>query len=177
MRKSSWVLLGVATLATGIYESAFLGSAPFPFYLLHPILPACVLLLMLNKRLPAYLAVGVAGTLVDLLSAAPAGWVTIRWLCVLLVVDLLSESVATNRSLYAAMALVGSARLLDRVLGQIISWFALIFLHQTIILGSWTAWLGSAIVDQACTAMVFILITLFTKRFVIAINPRQVRYE
>lgn len=177
MRKSSWALLGVAALAAGVYESAFVSSAPWPVYFFRPVLPACVMLFLLNRRTAAYVTAALAGGVISLLSAAPSGWILGRWMIVLLIIDVLSERVATNRSLYAALALVVVARVFDRLLWQIFSWFSLVILHQASPIESWAHLLWVTSVDMLLAALVFIAITLFTKRFVIAINPRKERYE
>lgn len=177
MRKSSWVLLGAAALAGGIYEATFLGSAPFPFYYIRPVLPLCVMLFMLNRRSAAYVTAFLAGSVIDLLSATASGWVIGRWLIVLLVVDVLSERVTTNRSLYAAMALVVMARVLDRVLWQLLSWVSFYIIRQPIPIDSWRSLVGILMVDMLITILVFVSVTFFTRRFVISVNPRKERYE
>jgi cell shape-determining protein MreD len=177
MRKSSWALLGVSAIAGGLYEAAFLPSAPFPFEYIRPVLPFCVMLFMLNRRPAAYVTAFLAGMTIDLLAAAGNGWVIIRWLIVLFVVDSLSERVTTNRSLYAALALVIMARLLDRALWQVIAWLSYYIVKQPIPVESWSNLLGILVVDAFITALIFVSITFFTKRFVISINPRKERYE
>ncbi|MDD5438413.1 MAG: hypothetical protein PHC70_04710 [Patescibacteria group bacterium] len=177
MRKSSWALLGVAALAGGLYEAAFVPAAPFPFYYIRPVLPICVMLFMLNRRSAAYATAVLSGLVLDLLSAAGDGWIIVRWLLVLLVVDALSESVTTNRSLYSALALVVLARVLDRVLWQTTSWLSFYVIKQPVPVESWKSLVGVLIVDAIITTLVFVSVTFFTKRFVISVNPRRERYE
>ncbi len=177
MRKSSWVLLGAAALAGGLYEAAFVSAAPFPFYYIRPVLPLCVMLFMLNRRPAAYLTAALAGIVLDLLLAAGDGWIMVRWLLVLLVVDTLSESVTTNRSLYSALALVVLARVLDRLVWQVTSWLSFYVIRQHVPVESWRSLIGVLVVDAIITALVFVSVTFFTKRFVISINPRKERYE
>jgi len=177
MRKSSWAILAAASVAAGIYESAFLGSAPFPFYYLHPVLPCCVLFFLLNRRLAAYATAGLSGAVIDLMSAGSPGLVTVRWLCVMLMIDLLAEGVATNRSLYASMLLVGAARLADRVLWLMVTWSLHFLFRLDLAMESWTRFLGILGVDLALTALFFVAISLFTKRFVISVSQRHTRYE
>jgi len=177
MRRSSWAILGAASVAAGIYESAFLGSAPFPFCYLHPVLPCCVLFFLLNRRAAAYATAGLSGAVMDLMSAGPPGLVTVRWLCIMLMIDLLAEGVATNRSLYASMLLVGAARLADRVLWLMAAWSLHFLFRLDPVLESWARFLGILSVDLILTATFFVLISLFTKRFVISVSPRRTRYE
>lgn len=177
MRKSSWALLGFSALAGGVYESAFLGSAPFPFYYIHPVLPICVMLFMLNRRPAAYVTAYLAGCVIDLMSATSTGWVIGRWLIILLIVDVLSERVTTNRSLYAAVALVVLARVLDRVLWQLSAWANFYVIRQSVPIDRWESLIGVLLIDVMIACIVFMSVTFFTKRFVISIDPRKERYE
>lgn len=177
MRRSSWVIVILSAVLAGIYESGFIGSAPPIFVYIRPVVPICVLFLLLDKRPAAYAMAVISGFIIDLMSATSAGFVTGRWLLALLIVDLLASRVTTNRSLYASMALVVVARLLDRILWQILSWFGTYVLNGVYYLEPWYRLLGVFVFDVIFTTLVFISITLFTKRFVISVNAYKGRYE
>lgn len=177
MRKSSWAIVILSSVVAGIYESGFIGSAPPVFAFIRPIIPICVLFFLLNKRPAAYAMGAISGFIIDLMSATSAGFVTGRWLVSLLLVDLLASKVTTNRSLYASIALVVIARLLDRTLWQLLAWFGTYVLNGTYYLEPWSRLLGVFVFDMLFTTLVFVSITLFTKRFVISVNAYKGRYE
>ncbi|HPN14924.1 MAG TPA: hypothetical protein PLF71_02305 [bacterium] len=177
MRRSSWVIVIISAILAGVYESGFIGSAPSVFAYIRPVVPVGVLFLLLNKRPAAYTLAVIAGLIIDLMSATSAGFVTGRWLLVFLLVDLLASRVTTNRSLYASMALVAAARLLDRTLWQLLSWFGTYVLNGAYYLEPWSRLLGVFVFDIIFTTLVFVSITLFTKRFVISVNAYKGRYE
>ncbi|MDD2785762.1 MAG: hypothetical protein PHS79_02595 [Patescibacteria group bacterium] len=177
MRKSSWALLCVAAVIGGLYESSFLGSAPDMLDYIKPILPVCVMLFMLNRKSGAYIVAVLSGVVIDMLSPLPGGWTMMRWLVVLLFVDLLSEKITTNRSLYSAVALAVSARILDRVISQLMSWIYPILSGQPLAFEPWARLPGVLIADALIVALIFVSVTIFTKRFVIAVEARRERYE
>lgn len=177
MRKSSWVILSAAAVLGGIYESSFLGSAPDILGYVKPILPVCVMLFLLNRKPGAYVAAVLSGVVIGSLSPLPSGWIMMRWLMVLLVIDALSEKVATNRSLYSAIALALTARLLDRILCQLLEWVYPILSGRNFAFEPWHRLPGILISDALIVALIFVGVTIFTKRFVIAVEPRKERYE
>lgn len=172
MRPSSWVLLTCGALAGGIYESTFVAAAPFPVNIFRPVLPCLVMLVLLNRPRPAFIGAALAGACLDLLSATPAGFATARLLVVMLCVEYLAERIATNRSLFSAMALSFFAGLLnwflifcEAVLGNVV-------LSSRIFLEPWSAYLMTALADSVITAGLFLIFTLFTKRFLISIKTQ-----
>jgi len=142
-----------------------------------PILPVCVMLFMLNRKPGAYIVAVLSGVVIDMLSPLQSGWTMMRWFVVLLIVDLLSEKITTNRSLYSAVALALAARVMDRIISQIMSWVYPILSGQTLAFEPWHRLPGVLISDALIVALIFVGVTIFTKRFVIAVEARKERYE
>lgn len=177
MRKSSWALVCAAALAEGIYESSFIGSAPGIFSYFRPMLPISVMLFLLNRRPAAYAAAIISGLAIDLLSASGAGWHLARYLLVMLAVDVIAVRITTNRSLYSAMALVVLARLTDRIIWQFLTWAYLFLSRQALKAVEWSSLPLTLGFDMLVAAIIFIGVTVFTKRFVISVAARKERYE
>ena len=170
MRFSSWALLVGAAGAGALYESIFLGSAPFPLAVIKPIFTIVVILLILNRSNAAYVVAGVAGVLVDIKSPLPTGFAGVRWLLVVICLDAILERTMTNRSLYSAVLLVLCARCLDRILLTIISWFSGAFLNAPIAMDTWKTFFLTVGSDMVITALCFLGIFLFTRRFMTTVS-------
>lgn len=178
MRPSSWVLLCGAALGYGIYESSFASAAPAPLSYIRPLPAFLVLLVLLNRQKAAYVAAGLAGMTADLLAAGPPGYVFVRWLLAVCVIDALSETVVTNRSLFAAAILVTAARLSDGILILMGMVFFDWVLRMPWDAGSLTAWLGSYFFDLVAVTAMFVVLTMFTRRFLVTVNAaRPTTYE
>jgi len=177
MRWTSWILLIITALAAGLYESVFAGSAPWPFFYIHPILPGALLLLLLNKQTPAYVFLAIGGMAVDLMSAVHSGFAVLRFLLVLILIDAVAETVITNKSLYAVLILMLIARLADFILFQLISKLSLIVLQNELS--------GESLIDVVyivgfdifLAGVMFVAFTLFTRRFLIPIPSVPKKYD
>ncbi|MFA6446928.1 MAG: hypothetical protein WCW31_01580 [Patescibacteria group bacterium] len=172
MRPSSWAMLVGGAMAGGIFESTFAAAAPFPANIIRPVLPCLVMLVLLTRSKPALFGAGIAGACLDLLSATPAGFATARLLIVMLCVEYLAEHVATNRSLFSAMALAFFAGILNWAFLLLEATLGNLVLSSHIFLEPWSTYLLIALANVAITASLFLVFTLFTKRFLISIKTQ-----
>lgn len=176
MRTSSWIGLGLAAVTAGFYESSLLSSAPFPLNIIKPIFPACIMMMLLNRPTAAYVGVAIAGLIADLLAPVPLGFAAARWLIVLVCADAISERVMTNRSMYAAAILVASARLLDAVLAEAGAFVSKHILERTVAAVAWPMLWQTVAADILMTGMVFLGVTVFTRRFLVSVRSDGSRY-
>lgn len=172
MRASSWILLVGGAMAGGVYESTFAAAAPFPINVVRPVLPCLVMLALLNRPKPALVGAGIAGICIDLLSALPAGFATARLLIVMLCIEYLAERVATNRSLFSAIALGFAAGILNWLFILLESILDNILSRPFVFLEPWSTYLMSSLVNSMITAGLFLVFTLFTRRFLVSIKAQ-----
>lgn len=169
MRASSWAMLVAGSVAGGVLESTLLAALPLPLNLFKPVIPCLVMLVLLNRPKPALVSACIAGVCMDLLSATSAGFASARLLLILIIVDYLAERVATNRSLFSAIALAFLAGILNWLFFSISAAIGRAFETQ-IFMEPWSYYLGSAILGSVMSAILFLVFTLFTKRFLISIK-------
>jgi len=163
-------------MAGGLYEAAFVGTAPFPVSAIKPVFPACIIFILLNRHKAAYVTMAIGGTIVSLLSPVDTGFLLARWLIVLVCVDAIAERVMTNRSLYAALILVAFARILDSLLIDAVSFMGHYLLERNIYGLPWSMIAETLVADAAIVGLVFVVITLFTRRFLVSVKTADNRY-
>jgi len=160
----------------GLYEGAFIGTAPFPLSVVRPVFPACIILILLNRHRAAYVTMAIAGATVDLLSPVDTGFLLARWLVALVCVDAIAETVMTNRSLYAALILVAVARILDSILVGGTAFVGRYLFERNIMGLPWYMTAETLVADAVIAGLVFVAIALFTRRFLVAVKAGDNRY-
>jgi len=165
MKTTSWVfLVGVSTLTT-LFETSFSTSTFFPLSAVRPLFPMFVILLLLNRRMASYFSAGISGFVFDMFSSSPTGFAFGRWLLLILIADYVLRLVITNRSLYGAIFLAVSIRLIDRILLYGISGLYLLISGKFVFIESWFNLMFILVMDCIVTAGVFLAFSLFTRRF------------
>lgn len=175
MSRRSWILVFLLAIIVGSFEATFVTLLPSPWREFHPVLNVAVILVIVNRARPALLYSAVAGLVLDTFSQDMGAFALARVLVITFTLWILSESVITNRSVYASIALVIVARLIDKI------WILIAHL-----LGNglfrWDIQqepIGSALLtfgwDVAIVGLSFILIASFTRRFLMPVS--RANYE
>ena len=176
MRTTSYIAVGGLAVGLGLFEGSMIGSLPHIFIFIHPILPFLVLFLLLKRPQAAYITAAVSGMVVDLISSTPSGFAMARWLVVAFVLDLVAENVITNRSIYGAWILVILARVVELVILGVTLVFYEFILERVFILHEMSSYLYVGVVDLIVITTLFLLISVFTKRFLTFIPFIKGRY-
>jgi hypothetical protein len=100
-------------LLLGLYEQTLRTFLPAPMNLLFPVFPVLIMLAALNRWRYAYVLAACAGAVADAFAPEYAHFALIEYLLILTALQAVAHAVFTNRSLYAALALVSLARILD----------------------------------------------------------------
>jgi cell shape-determining protein MreD len=165
-----------AGLALGYYEGSLLGSLPGYFIFFRPILPFLVFCFLLKRPQAAYISAGIAGLTVDLMSAMPSGFAVARWLIIAFVIDIIQEYAITNRSLYGSWLLVFAARFFEGLL------LSIVYVVSNFVLGRWfmpepaAVQVITGLADLFIITVLFVSVTLLTKRFLTFIPFEKGRY-
>jgi hypothetical protein len=107
------ILLVLLGCFVGLCEATLVTFLPSPFFDLRPVLPIVVCLIILGRTESAYLFGVSAGAVLDLFAVGGMTLAFARILLIAFFVGLIAETVLTNHSLYASVALVLLARVLD----------------------------------------------------------------
>lgn len=162
------VLLG---LLAGVWEVAVWPFLP-PFASIRPLLPLAVLTLIASGRSRALVTAASAGLLLDLYSVGTFDLATLRWVGLVLLLDVLARHFLTNRSIYSALALVFIGRLVERASAWLFGELSFRLgrsVYEPHIWGS----LGSMLLwDLGLVAIGFVLLAFFTRRFVTFVPHR-----
>jgi len=176
MRISSYAAVSVAALAAGLYEGSMVGSMPAVFAYIHPVLPVLIMFFLVKRPQAAYLTAGIAGLTVDLISAMPTGFTMARWLIAAFCIDLVSEHVITNRSLYGSWALVLIARLSEIALLGLTYVFFIFVLERELVLHDYRVYIYTVFIDMLMVSLLFLTTSLLTKRFLTFVPFVKGRY-
>jgi hypothetical protein len=175
MSPRGWIIVVLAAIGSALLETCFLPFLPAPWRDIHPILELAALFVVLSSPRGALVFAGIAGIIVDLFRVDAGTFAFGRYIIVTILMIVLSQTVLTNRSVYATGALVIAARLADRLwlsLVQLIgtSLFRLdIRIEPLISFGTTVLW------DIGLMTVAFIALALFTRRFLVTIS-RHSRY-
>jgi hypothetical protein len=176
MRSTSYAVISAVALGAGLYEGSIAGSLPEIFTYVHPVLPLLVIFFLVKRPQAAYLTAGIAGLTVDLISPIPTGFAMARWLVAAYCIDLVSEHVITNRSLYGAWALAIVARMAEMMILGLTYIFFIYILERSLIMQSYKIYLYSILLDLVIVSLMFLTTSLFTKRFLTFIPFIKGRY-
>lgn len=140
---------------------------PSPFFDFRLVLPMVISMIILQRPTHAAVLAFAAGTTMDVFAQSTITLAFARLLIISLCVAFLAETVLTNQSLYAALALGAMARLLDFL------WLAVLQFvthlkqpHIAAILPRWSDAWKIMLWDAVVIAIFFWVSTILLKRFV-----------
>lgn len=165
MRVTSYTIVALTAVALGLYEASLLGSLPSLFNFFHPSIPLMVLFFSLKRPQAGYMLAVVSGLIPDLISAVPTGFATARLLLVALAIDLISENIITNKSLYGSAALVVSGRVVSYFLLFLAGIVYQFILNKQIYYYEFNTYLLIIVIDVLFVTVLFLGASVFTKRF------------
>lgn len=113
MKVRQLLLLIILGCLAGLLEATTVTFLPFPFSYLRVTIPILISFIILQRPESAYVFAVSAGGMLDLFAVGTISFAFARLLVIALLVALVAETVLTNHSLYAAVALTLFARLLD----------------------------------------------------------------
>ncbi len=163
-------------MALGYYEASMLGSLPGYFIFFRPTIPFLVFCFLLKRPQAAYLTAAVSGIVVDLIAATPSGFITARWLLAALIIDMVQEYAITNKSLYGSWLLVLTARLFDGLM-IILTYIIFNYLMGRLFITEPAVFMiPIVLIDLFTISVLFLAVTLLTKRFLTFIPFEKGRY-
>jgi hypothetical protein len=170
MTRRGWVLLVIAAVLTALYEASFMPFLPSPWHEVRPMIQVSVLLVVLNRTRGALVYAGIAGLLLDLFRVDAGTFALGRMIAVTMILLLLSETVLTNRSIYATGALVFAGRIADALWIWIAHAIGSGIFHLDIRIEPIQA-LGIVLLwDVGLLSLAFMALALFTRRFLVTIS-------
>ncbi|MEO5927295.1 MAG: hypothetical protein ABIO72_01200 [Patescibacteria group bacterium] len=175
MSLRGWIIVVLAAIVSALLEACFLPFLPAPWRDIRPILELAVLFVVLSSPRGALVFAGIAGILVDLFRVDAGTFAFGRYITVVVVMILLSQTVLTNRSVYATGALVIAARLVDRLWLSLVHFFGTSLFRLDIRVEPLLSFGTTILWDIGLMTAAFILLALFTRRFLVTIT-RHSRY-
>lgn len=174
MKIRKWTIIILGAIFCGLMEGTFLTLLPSPWREVRPILEVAILLIVINRPREAVVFSTLAGFILDTFSVGTSTFAMSRLPIVIGIILLIAQSWFTNRSVYAAAALVLGARLLDRLW----LWAAYIFgthvFTWNVRLEPTASFVTTLIWDSILVSLMFVGLALFTRRFLVTI-PRVFR--
>lgn len=148
----------------GLWEA---GVSPFlpGVFSIHPLLPVLVLFVIASGRSRSLAAAFAGGVMIDLFQPGFSDAAFLRYVLVVLLLDVISRHWLTNRSIYSAAALVLAGRFMERISAWLIGvlFQVLDFTPYAWSVGArgWIPYFW----DAAIVALGFLGIAILTKRF------------
>ncbi len=176
MRASSYIAVAGLAILLGVYETSYLGSLPGSLHFVHPMVSFLAIYFLLKRPQAAYLTAAVSGLVVDLISSEPSGFAIARWLLTAFFLDLLSENIITNKSLYGSWILVAGGWLFENVIVWITYVFYLLILDREFIVSGFMPSLMTLAANIVIITVLFLGTSFFTKRFLTYIPFVKDRY-
>lgn len=170
MKRRRWVLVGIAALGVGLLQASFFSILPTPWRELQPVLPFATILVVLHRPRAALVFAAIAGFAVDLFSPGASRFAYAEYLLIAAAVAFLSETVLTNRSVYAAAALAAVARGLSRLWDVGVSAVSAVLFKTAAPFEPAVSFLITLGWDLAVVATLFFLLAHFTRRFLITVS-------
>lgn len=176
MSPRGWILVVVSAIAAGFFESCFAPFLPTPWRDIRPILEFAALFVVLGTPRGALVFAGLSGLIVDLFRIDAGTFAFGRYIVVALLMILLSQTVLTNRSVYATAALIISARLADRLWLLVARFMGTTILRLDIQIEPLRSFLTSIAWDIGLMTIAFIALAFFTRRFLVTVSRTQRYY-
>jgi hypothetical protein len=175
MSPRGWIVVVLSAIVAAFLEACFLPFLPAPWRDIRPILELAALFVVLSSPRGALVFAGIAGILVDLFRIDAGTFAFGRYIVVILLMILLSQTVLTNRSVYATGALVILARLADRVWLMLVQTIGTSLFRLDIRIEPFRSFLTTVAWDIGLMTVAFIALAFFTRRFLVTVS-RNTRY-
>lgn len=169
MNVRSWVFVAVASVVVGTFEATFVTLLPAPWREFRPIIDLTVLLIVIDRPRAALVFAALAGLILDAFGLGNGVFAFARFLLVASAVWALSESVITNRSVYASAALVVGARLINRLWIWIAGLAGTGLFRWEIQQEPLSSLVVTILWDLGTVSFVFMLLAFFTRRFLMSV--------
>lgn len=176
MSKKSWALAVTASIFFGILEATLITLLPSPWRDFRPVLVVSVLLVILNRPKAALLHAAIAGLIVDAFSGTGA-FAFARFILITATVWIISDTVVTNRSIYATAALITTARLIDRIWIFVAGFAGNSLFAWNVQQEPFVSTLITLIWDIGTISIAFMLLAFFTRRFLTPVSRNTRFYE
>ncbi len=176
MTRRGWVFVILSACFAAVYEAAWMTFLPTPWRDIRPILQILVLLIVLNRPRGALVYAGIAGMLVDLFRVDAGAFSLGRFVVIAIILLALSETVLTNRSVYATTALMFAGRVIDAIWIWIVHAVGTRAFHLDIQMDSAVSLLLTLCWDIGLMSVAFMLIAVFTRRFLMTASRELNRY-
>lgn len=176
MTKRGWVFVAIAAFVAAMYEAVFMPFLPSPWHEIRPIIHIAVLLVVLNHPRAALVYAGVTGLLLDIFRVDVGTFSIGRLIAVTLLLIVLAETVLTNRSIYATAVLVLLARCADRIWIWIVHAIGSAVFQLDIRIEPLRSVLITMGWDIALISLAFLVLAIFTRRFLVTISRGSRRY-
>lgn len=170
MSPRGWVIVVISAIVGGLLEACFLPFLPAPWRDIHPILQLAALFVVLSSPRGAFVFAGIAGIMVDLFRVDAGAFAFGRYILVTLCMVALSQTVLTNRSVYATAALVLSARVVDRLWLTLAKFIGTGLFRLDIRIEPLTSFLTTVAWDIGLMTVAFIALAIFTRRFRVTVS-------
>lgn len=165
------LLLGILA---GLWEVGISGFLPPFLSALKPVIPVMVLFIVASNRVRALTFVLTAAAILDAYTGFTFDFSFIRYALLVFVLDLVLSQFLTNRSVYATAMLAVMARLLDWITLWLFSWIGFGLNKSPYVWQLASNWPLTLLWDMGLTALTFLLIARFTRRFLVNVeaSPR-----
>ncbi|MFA5935366.1 MAG: hypothetical protein WC787_00705 [Patescibacteria group bacterium] len=175
MSTRGWIIVVISAFVAAMLEASFLPFLPSPWREIRPVLQIAVIFVVLNSPRGALVYAGIAGLLLDIFRLDSGTFAFGRLIAVTLLMILLSDTVLTNRSVYATVALSLVARFADRIWLWIVHAIGTNIFRMDIRIEPLTSLFLSIAWDIGLISLVFVLLAVFTRRFMVT-APRSRRF-
>jgi hypothetical protein len=176
MNSRRWILAALCGIFLGLIQATFLSLLPSPWREFQPVLATCVLLVVLNRSKHAILFSGVAGFVLHLFTVGGNSFAFIWLMVTTVIVTVISQSLLTNRSMYATAALTVFARIIFQSLAFIVLTISSFLFNTAYIIPSFRQLIVITAWDVALSCFGFLAVAMLTRRFQVTIN-RLNEYE
>ncbi len=178
MRNKGWIIVVCSAIFIALFEGTFLCFLPSPWNEWHPLLEGVVLLTILDKPRHVLLFAGLAGFFLSMYHFGTPVFFSIQYLWIAAILLMLQEIIVTNRSLYAALSLMCTARVLDALCTRIPYVFNGFFSQQlSVVHFSWVSLFKTFLWDIGTVSAVFIIVALFTRHFMMTVSHTHDFYD
>lgn len=177
MSISRWVLVIGGAIVAGIFELSFASFFQEPFRSIHPILDLVVLAVVLARPRHAMIFAVVAGLVLDLFPVDGSTASALRFLVITTIVMGISQTVLTNRSVYATGLLVIAARGMDILWLRVAGFISGQLFSRSLPSVSFVSLGWTLLWDIAIVSTMFVIVAVFTRRFMISAPAHQHRYD
>ncbi|MBU1033066.1 MAG: hypothetical protein ABII13_02175 [Patescibacteria group bacterium] len=168
--KKTWIITIIFAILVSLLEATFFTLLPSPWLYIHPVIAFSVLLVVLNKPKEAFVFAALSGFILDLFAVSGGYFSIARLSLIIAFVIFLSQSLFTNRSIYATVSLVAIARVLDRIWITVGEVLKRVLFKSNLLVDPLSSTVIILVWDIAIVAIGFILLVFFTRRMKIKLS-------